>query len=79
MHHIVLINSGEPTHRGVDAVCSSGIGSRWFASGNERTAIRINGHSDHGLLLGAKDGMVLNYELVNLSNRASDYYVALVS
>jgi hypothetical protein len=76
MHHIVLSNRGTATKPKKDPICN--MPQRMFASGNERTPVRLNGHGNYGLAIDAGDKVVLTYELVNLSNKADEYYVALV-
>jgi hypothetical protein len=78
LHHTVAIELGES----VDAVCripgvgglplqetQPGIARRIFASGNERTVLRVNRNSKHGLKFGTAPGIGFAVELMNASNR----------
>jgi len=77
MHHMVLANRGSAQKPKKDPICPKDA-LRWFASGNERTPVRFNGKGKYGLRLDTSDRMVLVYELVNLSGKADEYYVAMV-
>jgi hypothetical protein len=63
LHHVVLSNLGRPS-----AVCpTSDSGDRFFASGNERTAINIcvNGTDKAGYYVNKTDHVVMLTELMN--------------
>lgn len=91
LHHIVLLNNdkannGMGTLEGKhDLVCTgqkSVFGNvypqRIFASGNERTSIRLNNHFKYGMAVDAKDQFNLIYDLVNQNNVPQTYYIAMV-
>ncbi|KAF1815741.1 hypothetical protein P152DRAFT_471140 [Eremomyces bilateralis CBS 781.70] len=75
LHHMVLSLMGLGNK---DLVCPVMIGTqRIFASGNERTPVRINGKYKYGIKVGAGDSMMLLYDLVNDLDKKRNYYIVM--
>lgn len=83
LHHVILTTSVRGTQQ--DWVCpntnrsDAGPAYRFFASGNERTAIRLNSAHKHGLNFPDDDKFHLSVEIMNQSKKNESYYVSMVS
>jgi len=68
----------------IDLVCSYTLLSaflgwphRIFASGNERTPVRLNTKYKFGMAVDSSDNFHVLYDLVNVSPKATKYYIAM--
>lgn len=83
LHHAILATLSKGTQQ--DWVCptterSDGAGPayRFFASGNERTTVRLNSKYKYGLSFQENDMFHLAFEIMNQNNRTETYYVTVV-
>ena len=82
LHHVILTTLVKGTQQ--DWVCpntsrsDAGPAYRFFASGNERTAIRLNSKHKYGLNFPDTEMFHLGVEIMNQSDRNETYYVSMV-
>jgi len=84
LHHAVLYNGlghGDKS----DLVCSNTMLSFWlgwphriFATGNERTPVRLNDRWKFGMVVDDSDTFSLLYDLVNVGKETARVYLAMV-
>jgi hypothetical protein len=55
-----------------------GAAHRFFASGNERPAVRLNGKYQYGVSVDTGDQFTMLYDLVNQSKQPQTYYIQMV-
>ena len=87
LHHVVLYTGlGFTPGSKQDLVCSYtmlsgflGWPHRIFASGNERTPVRLNSKYKYGMSIEKGDYFHLLYDLVNSGSKPIKVYVAIVS
>lgn len=83
LHHMVLYLRGNDRK---DLLCGDApgytqnwFGERFFASGNERTPVRLNSKGKYGYRLNTGDKTTLLYDIVNNVNATRDMYISMVS
>ncbi|QDS71998.1 hypothetical protein FKW77_001751 [Venturia effusa] len=74
LHHVVMYQAGEGEK---DLVCPYQPAKRTFASGNERTPIRISADGKYGIRVGATSRFSLLYDIVNESDKPVSYYITI--
>jgi hypothetical protein len=86
LHHMVLYSGlGWTPGSKTDLVCSNTMLSLWmgwphriFASGNERTPVRLNTKYKFGIPVEKEDSFHVLYDLVNVSPKPMKLFVAMV-
>jgi hypothetical protein len=87
LHHAVLYNGlGYTWGSKTDLVCSNTVLSLWlgwphriFATGNERTPVRLNDKWKFGIQIDDGDAFSLLYDLVNVGKEKTKVYLVMVS
>ncbi|TID20910.1 hypothetical protein E2P81_ATG05541 [Venturia nashicola] len=74
LHHIVMYQAGYEER---DLACGLQPAKRTFASGNERTPIRVSADGKYGIKVGTDSRFSLLYDLVNESNKPVSYYITI--
>ncbi|RDI85797.1 hypothetical protein Vi05172_g3971 [Venturia inaequalis] len=74
LHHIVMYQAGSGER---DLVCPLQPAKRTFASGNERTPIRVSADGKYGIKVGATSRFSLLYDVVNESDKPVSYYITI--
>lgn len=73
LHHMVLFVNGAGKK---DTVCPIEP-QRMFASGNERTPVRMDNKLKYGVQLAANDNLAVLYDIINNAKEARQYYITM--
>lgn len=63
-----------------DLVCTlfGLMGARTYASGNERTVMRVNNSGNYGFKIGASDSFGMIVDLMNMASSSKNLYLTMV-